>query len=508
MIAAALAVALAQTPAAGSGKVGADLRAVAALAGEPRIVSAAGLDGEDRPILTLENPSAFDSADARRRIVLVGTDLAAADAVLAAIRWMKHGAPRGVRVGWIASALPLAHFRETDRQSLERWLTFQAPDLVVEVGSSGSVRLDGARVETTPAAAALSAIRGLLTAERPRRSPLHERIIARVGRDPIAIARVLAKRYPEAPSVSYIPSVSWVNTLKLATLTHDTELRAKVIDQIKPWLVDGKPMFGERIQLTAVAGAMIFADLAAGGENPSTPGADQRAIPLADQAARLAASEKSPGVAQYGGGWTDDMFMSASILARTGRWHARERDLDVVARLLIAYASRLQRADGLFNHAVDGPAAWGRGNGFAAMGLAEGLTALPPDHSSRAELLAIYRRQMAAVKAQQAPDGMWRQIIDEPAAYREESATAMLLTALARGVRLGWIDRSYLAAVRRAWTALAAHVADDGMVVDVCASTGGGPTRKYYFDRPAITGADDRGGAMALLAAMEMVEMR
>ncbi len=102
---------------------------------------------------------------------------------------------------------------------------------------------------------------------------------------------------------------------------------------------------------------------------------------------------------------------------------------------------------------------------------------------------------------------MWREIVDDSAACREETATAMLLAAMARGVRLGWIDRSYLPDVQRAWRALAAHIVEDGTVIDVCASTGAGTTRKYYFDRPAITGADDRGGAMALLAAIEIYEL-
>ena len=114
---------------------------------------------------------------------------------------------------------------------------------------------------------------------------------------------------------------------------------------------------------------------------------------------------------------------------------------------------------------------------------------------------------MAGVSAMQAPDGMWRQVVDEPAAYREETATAMLLAAMARGVRLGWIDRRYATNIERAWRALSAHVADDGVLVDVCASTGAGPELKYYLDRPAITGFDDRGGAMALLAAIEMHEL-
>jgi hypothetical protein len=68
------------------------------------------------------------------------------------------------------------------------------------------------------------------------------------------------------------------------------------------------------------------------------------------------------------------------------------------------------------------------------------------------------------------------------------------------------MDRSHLRAGRRAGVAgpRPRTCATIGTIIDVCASTGSGPTRKYYLDRPAITGADDRGGAMALLASMEM----
>ena len=484
-----------------------DIASIAALPGEPHAVGAAGLAGDDAPILTLENPSAFDPTVLQRRLVLVGDDEpAAAEAVVAAIRWLKTSAPRSIRDRWTASALPQPRFRKEDTQSFARWLTFQAPDLVVQIGAGAAVQIEGVRVETSAATSAVAALEKLLAANAST-SALHDAITARVRRDPIDIARVLARRYPETGSISYIPAVAWVNTLHLAAVTGDAALRAKVIEQLRPWLVDGRTLFGDRIQLTSVAGTIVFADLAAAAENPAGPRADQAAIPLADEGARLAAAEKSPGLAQYGGGWTDDMFMATAVLARTGRWRNRAQDFDTAARLLTAYAARLQREDGLFNHALDGPAAWGRGNGFAAMGLTETLTALPSDHPQRAGILAIYRRQMAAAQAHQAPDGMWREVIDEPGAYREETATAMLMTAMARGVRLEWIDGSYRPAVERAWRALAAHVRDDGTVVDVCASTGSGPTLKYYLDRPAITGADDRGGAMALLASMEMREL-
>jgi len=104
-------------------------------------------------------------------------------------------------------------------------------------------------------------------------------------------------------------------------------------------------------------------------------------------------------------------------------------------------------------------------------------------------------------------DGMWREVVDEPGSYREESATAIIMTSMARGVRLGWLDTSYASIVERAWHGVAAHVAEDGTIIDVCTSTGSGPTKKYYLDRAAITGADDRGGAMALMAAMEITQV-
>jgi len=483
------------------------LEAVAKLPGEPALVSAAGMTTAEEQVLTIENAAAFDTRATKRRLVIVGigNDEPSAAAVVAAVRWMKTLAPAAIKRDWIVSALPVSPptVELTESQATQRWLAFQAPDLVVrvapEVVQPGSAGLDNVEWATVPVTGTIAALQEVLTKPRGR-SPAHETLAMRIRRAPLDIARLLAARYPETPSISYIPSVSWVNTLRLGVISGDPALRRRVLDHTRPWLSGERKMFGERIQLTAVAGAMVFADLS------KADGGNQAAARLANEAAALATAVKPGGFAEYGQGWTDDMFMTAAILARTGSMPDRARDLDRAAHLLIAYAGRLQQPDGIFNHASDGPAAWGRGNGFAALGIVEALTVMPARHRSRATLLEIYRRQMAAIKAQQSPDGMWRQVIDDPAAYREETATAMLLTAMARGIRLGWIDRSYAPVVDRAWHGLAAHVAADGTIIDVCTGTGSGPTHRYYFDRAAITGADDRGGAMALLASMEMYE--
>jgi unsaturated rhamnogalacturonyl hydrolase len=518
------------------------IRALGAVPGDPASVSAAGITRGNMPLLTIENASAFDPASTKLRLVIVGGldgDEYGARAAADAVRWMKTAAPKQIRDRWAVSALPMADpdghakakpyrfppakgFYEDPEQPesryVWRWVTYQAPDLVIEIRGDGSAAdapdsltaalrdpatagVGRTETATLPAAASHDDLAKTM-ARVSARSPLREAVAKRIARTPLDVARLLASRYPATPSISYIPALAWIKTLELAALTKDEALRAKVLAQVQPWLTGEKSLLGDRVQLTTVAGTLVFAELA------KADVANAAARRLALEGADAALREKAGGLPQYGQGWTDDMFMASAILARTAAMPDRARDLDRAAELLIAYAGRLQQPDGIFNHASDGPAAWGRGNGFAAFGLMEALTAMPAAHPSRAALLAIFVKQMRGLATWQAPDGMWREVIDRPGAYREETATAMILTAMTRGMRLGWLDRSFAPIVDRAWRALAAHVTEDGGLVDVCSGTGAGPTVRYYLDRPAIEGPDDRGGAMALMAAMERIATR
>src|SRR5262245_60752021 len=167
-----------------------------------------------------------------------------------------------------------------------------------------------------------------------------------------------------------------------------------------------KELFGARVQLTSVAGTLVFADLAKAG--------DDTAKALAIKGAEAASKVKDGDLYEYGGGWADELFMASVVLARTSSLPGRASDVDLAAKMVIAYAGRLQRPDGLFNHATNGPAAWGRGNGFATLGLMELLAAMPQSHPLRAKVLEIFKRHLEALRGQAAPDGMWRSVIDEP----------------------------------------------------------------------------------------------
>ena len=316
--------------------------------------------------------------------------------------------------------------------------------------------------------------------------------------DPLTIARVLAAKYPAQPIMSYIPALAWSNSFRLSQLTGEARWREKPRADMSPFVSGKTPAIAEPYRLTSLAGHFAFADAA-------TLDGNTAAGELARKAATFILPQGTNEIVRFATGWTDDMFMSGSLLARIDNGtHAT-----AVGRLLTTYASRLQRPDGLFIHAPDGPHAWGRGNGFALLGVTEALTHLPAGWPDRTRVLEIYRSHVAALAIHQSDDGSWRQVVDEPASYRELTVTAMTVAALARGIGRGWIDRAkYQPILDRGWLAVAARVNSDGSLRDVCSGTGAGPTKEYYLNRPAINGADDRGGAMALLAAIEVETLR
>lgn len=312
--------------------------------------------------------------------------------------------------------------------------------------------------------------------------------------EPLVIARILAAKYPAQPIMSYIPALSWSNAIRLSALTKEPQWRDKAMTEIAPFVSGQTPAIAEPYRLTSFAGALAFADAGT---------ADATA--LAQKVAAFILPQQPGEAIRFATGWTDDMFMASSVLSRvdSGR-HAA-----VVANLLTTYAAKLQRPDGLFIHAADAPHAWGRGNGFALLGLTEALTHIPGNWAGRDKVLETYRRHTKALAGFQSDDGSWRQVVDDAQSYRELTVTAMTVAAMARGVSSGWIDHAtFDPVIARGWSAVAARVNTDGTVKDVCSGTGAQPSKEYYLNRPAINGADDRGGAMALLAAIEIESMR
>ncbi len=116
-----------------------------------------------------------------------------------------------------------------------------------------------------------------------------------------------------------------------------------------------------------------------------------------------------------------------------------------------------------------------------------------------------YQTMMASLLQYQAPDGMWRQLIDDAASWPETSATGMFTFAMITGVKNGWLDKkTYETAARKAWLALISYIDENNDVREVCEGTNKKNDRQYYLDRKRITG-DNHGQAPVLWCAAALL---
>ena len=201
-----------------------------------------------------------------------------------------------------------------------------------------------------------------------------------------------------------------------------------------------------------------------------------------------------PGIFSLGVGTGEKKFIDDAVqqvLAGHRRLFDRERKIHRQS-----WNTKTQRFDGDF---------WGRGAGWMTLAITDLLGRLDKDHPRRGEVLAAFRETMDGLRIWQAPGGGWRQVLDEETAWVETSCSGMFTYAMARGVCEGWIDRSFEADVRKAWTALAAKALPDGSLIDICPATPQG-NRAFYLARPRAKD-DPHGYGPFLLAGSQILRL-
>lgn len=324
-------------------------------------------------------------------------------------------------------------------------------------------------------------------------------------RTPKQVAEELARVYGQRlDQVAYIPALPLIAKLRLSELTGEPRFAAEVRRILEPFLeVDRLPIPKSGSEQ---AGHLIFIELAR-----RATGADrERWIELAGLAANQIFDDagRPRSLMPYHNEMSDAVFMAGPILAGMGRLSNEVRYFDAAATHFAGMRKLCLRPDGLYRHSPLCEAAWGRGNGFPALGLALALSDWPETHPQREDLLSQFRSHLKAlVPHQDAKTGCWHQVIDHPESYDEYSCTCMIGFAMQRGIRRGWLNsEDYADSVARAWAAIASRTSPDGRLVNVCAGTGKQKTLEDYFARPAINGKDDRGGAMGLLFAVELLD--
>ena len=427
---------------------------------------------------------------------------------------------------------------DPEKRYLWRWVCFQAPDLVLELQAGTSVKWEynqaGRRLAPGLGGRSISGGQGLLAAlgtgqpdglgtipglrltasdeQLPRelsrlfsmlrevevlsRSEARKALDVRRGRPKTEIAQVLASAYGHTfDPVVYTQGVPISGRLRLHQLEPQGDDPAPDISRlVESFTAGGLP---QDLAPSALASVVWADELADATGDPRYNGL------IIDAAERF--QPTGPGSAPKPCDpdfRTEDMFMSGAILGRAFKLTGDAKYTGILADFLLA--GKIQQDHGLFWHCRSAAYYWGRGNGFAAMGLAESLTYLPEDHARRPAVLAMYGRLMESLRRLQHPSGLLPQVLDFPGSYLEFTATCMMGYALARGLRLGFLSDDFREVVDLAWQGVAERVDDVGNVVDGCASTGVQNNVREYLDRPAIFGFDDRSGGMALWFAVEM----
>lgn len=334
-------------------------------------------------------------------------------------------------------------------------------------------------------------------------SPAREELQKRLDRSPLEVARQSAEVYGrDLPAIAYIPAVAAIGQVRLAKLT-DNDQRLKKIHQLAAPYVQGEKQvkIGSPV---AWAGHLIFAELAETADGQLRQQYINMVRGVADS---LLHDDGKPTAKLSASGMSDAVFMGGPILARAGRLTGDDRYFDGAVQHVLNLSGTHRRDDGLWRHVRSLESAWGRGNGFVALGLALVLDDLPDDHPKHDVLLELFQEHMHALARHQDYTGCWHQVIDHEGSYRELSCTCMITYAMTRGLRQGWLDETtFKPVIDRAWRAIRTRIAENGTLVDVCTGTGPQRSERNYLERPAILGRDARGGAMALLIATEMAD--
>jgi unsaturated rhamnogalacturonyl hydrolase len=233
--------------------------------------------------------------------------------------------------------------------------------------------------------------------------------------------------------------------------------------------------------------------------------------------------------------WLDGLYMGSPFYAEYSSLFGFTGDLDDVVHQITEVAYHTYDPDAkLFYHGWDesgfqswadpvtgaSPSFWGRAIGWYAMAIVDVLDYLPQDHAGRDTVLAIFNRMAEGLALYQDPgEHVWWQVTDQvgrDSNYLESSSSCMFVYALAKGVRLGYLDASYRDVAVSGYQGILDNFIDpnpNGTInlTSTCLTAGLGNGRdgtyKYYTMQTSVVSNDGKAMGPFILASIEMEMM-
>ncbi len=127
---------------------------------------------------------------------------------------------------------------------------------------------------------------------------------------------------------------------------------------------------------------------------------------------------------------------------------------------------------------------WGRGQGWALLGLLDLLEYVPPDHPAVTQLRESIVLLADALAALQRDDGGWYAIVNDPGSGDESSTAAFAAAGFARGLVSGVLSDSFAEPARRAWQYVSDQIDGRGVLGGVSAAVWPCTVRSHYAHAP------------------------
>jgi unsaturated rhamnogalacturonyl hydrolase len=136
--------------------------------------------------------------------------------------------------------------------------------------------------------------------------------------------------------------------------------------------------------------------------------------------------------------WVDCMHLDGPFLAQLALTTGDERWADLAVDLVLSHARVLQdERSGLFSHGFDDATGrpngifWGRGQGWALLGLGDTLAALSHTHPARQEIAERGRALADGLRRTESARGCWHTVVDVSHTYVEPSVGAFVALGMA-----------------------------------------------------------------------------
>jgi unsaturated rhamnogalacturonyl hydrolase len=216
---------------------------------------------------------------------------------------------------------------------------------------------------------------------------------------------------------------------------------------------------------------------------------------------RALLDDPGPGI------FVDALHFDPPFLVRLGVLAGKPELVDAGARQALALTELLQDDTGLFWHFFLERSGeryglgWGRGQGWALLGLVDVLRPLPRDHADREQLACALERLAGALAAGQRADGGWYAVIGDPESGDESSTAAFAAAGLSEAVAAGLLAADHLEVARRAWSHTADRVREDGVLAGVSANVWACTAASHYRHMPLDAVVPWGQGPLLLAAA-------